>query len=76
MAIAGVLDPSLGAVGYVVDALKNPNYTPHEKQAVLECIKSMAGNPEYVAELIKVRCLLYFGYRWRVATHCRVKKTK
>jgi hypothetical protein len=53
MAVAGTLDPALGAVAYVVESLRNPNLSPQEKQAVLECIKSMASIEDLARQLIK-----------------------
>jgi len=52
MASTDPLPKELGAVPYVLAALKSSKLTPYEKQAVLDCIKSMASSEATALELI------------------------
>lgn len=52
MASTAPLPKELGAVPFVLAALKSAKLTPYEKQAVLDCIKSMASSEATALELI------------------------
>lgn len=52
MASTDPLPKELGAVPFVLAALKSSKLTPYEKQAVLDCIKAMASSESTALELI------------------------